>query len=267
MVGVSFRFWPLAVTWLIISVAAPSIAQKQRPAIPLPVGETVKLMLDKDESKDVSSQLGPGAYYIVVDTRRGDGEISNIQVQVQLLKTNGSIIEPALLRVNEIGVSSRDSVRYTFTKPMAARFRVHSDQGPMLVWLTAVPVAKWRFVPFPSYNGEIKPLAIGPNNGKGGSLEKTTWAYHIITLADGKWNISLYAKRQDGSNSNIQIDMEALDEYGMRLSPPWKLSLNEIGTEARREKEILLTKARSMIVKVTNQQVPMDYVVDIERAK
>src|SRR2546423_947089 len=81
----------------------------------------------------------------------------------------------------------------------------------------------------PPYNGEIKPLGIGPNNGKGGSLEKAAWAYHSTKLPEGKWNISLYAKRQDGSNSNIQMDMEALDEYGLRLSPPWKLTLNEIG--------------------------------------
>lgn len=266
MSGSGLRSWLYVVA--LVGLACPiSSAQKLRPAIPLRLGQSVELMLDKDESKDVSAQLGPGAYYVVVDSRRGDGEISNIQVQVQLLKSNGSIIEPGLVRINEICVSSRDSVRYTFTRPMAVRFRVHSDQGPMLVWLTAVPVAKWAFVPFPAYNGEIKQLGIGPNNGKGGTLEKAAWAYHAIKLNEGKWNISLYAKRQDGSNSNIQMDLEALDEFGMRLSPPWKLTLNEIGSEARREKELSLSKGRSLIFKVMNQHVPMEYVVDIERAK
>src|SRR6266567_3613402 len=100
MVVNGVRSWPCLVLFVCIAFPISSAAQKLRPAVRLPVGETIQLMLDKDESKDLSAQLGPGSYYIVVDSRRGDGEISNIQVQVQLLKSNGSIIEPALVTVN-----------------------------------------------------------------------------------------------------------------------------------------------------------------------
>ncbi len=240
--------------------------QNLRPATPLPLGTTMRVNFDRGEQKDYAMQIGPGTYYFLVDTRRADEESGNIQAKLQLLKSNGSIIEPNLLNVNEIGVASRNVVRYTPSRPMAARLRVTCETGPMIVCLTVVPVAKWKFIPFPTGKGELKVLGIGAHNGKGGSLDKQEWAYHTIKLPAGKWNISLYGKRADGLNSNVQADLELLDEYGVRSDPSWNLNLNEIGTEARREKSLFLTRPRTLIFKVINQNAPLQYTIDIEKA-
>jgi hypothetical protein len=242
------------------------VAQNLRPATPLPLGTTMRVNFDRGEQKDYAIQIGPGTYYFLVDTRRADEETGNIQSKLQLLKSDGSIIEPNLLSVNEIGVVSRNAVRYTPSRPMAARLRVTCETGPMIVWLTVVPVAKWKYMPFPTGHGELKSLGIGTRNGKGGSLDKHQWAYHAIKLPSGRWTISFYCKRTDGMNSSVQADLELLDEYGVRSDPTWKLSLNEIGTEARRGKSLYLARPRQIILKAINHNAPLQYTIDIEKA-
>ena len=248
-----------------LSAVSPVHAQSMRPAIPLAMGTTAHSTFDKGEQKDYSIQINPGTYYFLVDTRRSDGEISNIQGKIQLLKTNGVIVDPNLMFINEIGVVARNVVRYVATKPLAARLRVSFDQGPMLVWLSVIPAVKWSFVAFPSGKGELKPLGIGAVNGKGGTLDAKEWAYHTIKLPAGKWTVMLYGKRTDGTSSNVQADLELLDEYGAKADPSWKLNLNEIGVEARRDKPLVLGKPKTLIFKVMTQNAPLEYTIDIEK--
>src|SRR5205085_12412101 len=108
-------------------------------------------------------------------------------------------------------------------------------------------------------------LGIGAATGRGGTLDSKEWAYHTIKLPAGKWTIMLYGKRTDGQNSNVQADLELLDEFGVRAEPRWTLNLNEIGVEARRDKSLVLGKPKTLIYKVMTQHSPLEYTIDIEK--
>ena len=127
---------------LLCDLDTNAAGQNMRPATPLSLGTTIRVTFDRGEQKDYSMQIGPGTYYFLIDTRRADEESSNIQAKLQLLKSNGVIVEPNLVSVNEIGVVSRNVVRYVPSRPMAVRLRVSCETGPLIVWL--IHRSGWR---------------------------------------------------------------------------------------------------------------------------
>src|SRR5436309_3384762 len=98
-------------------LAAPIAAHARQAPELIKTGQTVHLTLDKDQSKDYLISLDKGFYWIIWDGRRTDGAPRNLIGRVQLLKNNGTIVAPALLNWNEIGVTARTGRRFQVKKP------------------------------------------------------------------------------------------------------------------------------------------------------
>ncbi|MES2459910.1 MAG: hypothetical protein V4671_04945 [Armatimonadota bacterium] len=255
--------WFLA---LLAAIAPQSAhAQAMRPATKLAVGETAHFTLSKGESQDYAIQLGTGSYYVMWDLKRVEGTPSNIIAKVELLKTNGVMVNSRLLGVNETSVIARTAEPFKQAKPLAARLRVSTDYGPYEVWLRVIPAAKMAFVPFPFENGDLKPLGIGATQGKGGNLQPYAWAFHSATLPAGKYDVTLYMKRVDGMDSNIIGHLQQLDKNGLIVSGG-RINMNETDKEARSDMRLVLTKPTKVLFQLTNDRAPMDYTVGIEKA-
>lgn len=257
-----------------IFVVPAARAQKMREATKMPIGTMVSYTLDKEEEKDFAIQLGKGNYYLVWDMKRVDEEHTNIQAKVQLLKSNGVLIKDPLATANEIHSIARIGQKFSNLKPMAARLRVINGGAPMEFRMTVVPMAQaGTFKPFPFGTTELKPLGMGANDGKGGTLEaqkpgNKNWAYHKATLPAGKYDVTLYMKQADGDKTNIQGALDLLAPNGTLMEPGWRLNMNEIGLEARVEKRLILLKPQTVLFRVTNTQNSKgaEYTIGIEKA-
>ena len=239
-----------------------------RPADPISLTKTAHFTLDKNEEKDFALTLAPGTYFIQWDLQRTDGNSSNIQASADLLKTNGVLVEGRILGSNEIGTTARVGATFKVAKSLASRIRVKNDSAAMEFWMTITPVAKKAFVPFGFPDGELKPLGIGAANGKGGTLEKNGYAYHKITLAPGKYDVSVYMKQTNKDKTNLQGQLDLIDAFGVPDADNWRLNVNEIGLDTRQEKRLLLLKPRTVIFRVVNgsSSRPVEYTIDIEKA-
>lgn len=246
-----------------------------KPATPLAVGKDTQFTLDRNESVDLSVNLAKStSYYLQADLRLVEGRMTNIQMQMDLLKSNGAMVKSYLLSANDIHAVSR--VAATFTAPAAGAYRIRVKNAgmPMEYWVRLMPAAKRTFVAFPTGNAEFQPLAIGPENGKGGLFggrdgEDPWFAYHRITLQPGKYNISLYMRQtEEGMRTNLQGQIRLLDPYGVGLASEWWLVMNAIDYEARIEKPLVVIKPTTYIFKVWNNMTsrPAHYTVGIEKA-
>ncbi len=249
-------------------------AQPMRAADPAPLGQTVHFTLDKEEQKDLAITLAPGNYYITTDVKRVDGEDSNIFVGIDLLKTNGALVKSRILGVNETTIVFREGSMFsvekpfaTAAKPLAARLRVKGQSMALEYWITVQPVAKRTFIPLGFANGDMKPMAIGTENGKGGALDGHEWAFHKITLPPGKYNVSLYMKQGDGKSTNIFGEVVMLDQYGVvNKNPSFNFHINETDVETRKEEKLRLLKPQTVIFRVDNtNSKAMDYTLGIEK--
>ncbi|MEI6913748.1 MAG: hypothetical protein WCL39_01305 [Armatimonadota bacterium] len=254
----------LSIVCILALAVGTSHAQGLREATRIVVGETTHFSLDKDEQTDFAVQLGAGSYVILWDVKRLDEAISNIMAHVDLLKSNGTMIKSGVLRANELHAVARVLGKTQQAKPLAARLRVTNDDAPLEVWMTVLPAAQLKWRPFAWGLVEMKPLAIG-TEGKGASLEKKEYAFHEIKLDPGKYDVSLYFKRQDRASSNCMGDLDRLSSLGVQV-PQWRLSLNEIGKEARQEKRLVITKPQNVILRVTNIDAPVEYIIGIAKA-
>jgi hypothetical protein len=252
---------------LLAAALTPSSANAQgmRPATKLAVGEIARFTLASNETRDFAIQLGTGNYYVAWDLKRVDDRSSNIIAKVNLLKSNGVAITDRILSTNELGVTARTGTAFKQAKPVAARLRVVNDTEPLEVLLRVVPAAKMAFVPFPFGDSELKPLGIGANEGKGGTLQPYKWAYHSATMPAGAYDVSLYLKRVDGRSSNIMGRLQRLDSNGF-IVPDGRLNMNENGTEARKDMRIVLKKPGKVLFHVTNEDAPLEYTIGIDKA-
>jgi len=246
--------------------ASCGYAQEIRPAEKIAAGATTHFTLDKNEQKDFAIQLNKGGYYIIWDVARMDGKTWNIIAGVQLLKSNGSMVDRMLLNVNELQPAARCGKKFDVKKPFMARLRCSNEEDPIDVWMTVVPASKLKPMPFAFLKSDVQPLGIGTTEGKGGTLDHDRYAIHSTKLPAGKWDVSLYFKRQDGeTRSNLMGDLQRWDPYGLKIQS-WNINMNEIGLEARVDKRLILTKPTTVFFRVLNTDAPVEYTVGIEKA-
>ena len=250
----------------------PAAAQTDRVAEKSAVGKTIHFTLEAGENKDIAIALPKGEYVIQADLQLVGEKSTNMQMQVDLLKTNGVMVESRVLIANEIHRVARVAKALRLAKPLGARLRITNDDEPMEFWVTVYPKATRRFEPFAFAGGEVKELGIGEANGKGGTLAEEPkdgfYAFHKIALPAGKYDISLYLKQVSKDNSNLQGTVRLLDKFGVPLEDDWLLSVNEIDTEARKDKRLVLVKPAVVYFMVTdtNTSKAYDYTVGIEKA-
>ena len=251
---------------LLVLAGSCVFAQQMRPAEKIAVGQTTHFTLDKDEQKDFGIQLAKGSYYIVWDIARMDGKTWNMIAHVQLLKSNGSMVDSLFLHVNEVEPAARCGKKFDVKKPFMARLRCSNDEDPVDVWMTILPANKLKSLPYAFLKSEVQPLGIGTTEGKGGTLDDNGYAVHSAKLPAGKYDVSLYFKRLDGEKrSNLSGNLERWDPYGLEI-PRWHLDMNEIGLEARQEKRLILLKPTTVYFRVLNTDAPVEYTVGIEKA-
>ena len=248
----------------VLLLVGGGVQADMKPATKVAVGETVHFTLDKNEDKDLAVGLAKGSYYIVCDLARVDGKTDTIIGAVQLLKSNGSMVKDGLLRIAEMGPVVRVGNKFSVAKSYAARLRVLNTDEPVDVWMTVVPAAKMKFIPFGFPNGELKPLGIGANEGKGGQLGKNEYAFHSIKLKPGKYDVSLYMKQLEDKSDTLFGGLYRLDSYGFRV-PLWKIDLTVIAKEGRQEKQLVLTKEQTVIFEALDTDNPAEYTVGIEK--
>jgi hypothetical protein len=256
----------------LLTLVHPAAAQGNRPAEKGAVGTTVHFTLEGKESKDIAISLPKGDYVIQADLKLVEEKSTNVQMQVDLLKTNGVLVENRILSANEIHRVARIANTFHLAKPLGARLRVTNENVPMEMWITVIPTARRTFLPFPYYEGEIQPLGIGEANGKGGTLAKSAedgfYAFHKVSLPPGKYDVSLYLKQTDGGSSNLMGSLVLLDKFGVPDKQNWKLNVNEIDKETRSDKRLVVIKPATYYFLVTNSDGSKvyDYTVGIEKA-
>lgn len=248
---------------LFLLVANSGWTQTMREATKVVIGQTIHFTLDKDEQRDFAVQFGAGPYYMVWDENRtAEG---GIMADVQLLKTNGTLVDPSFLPVSNNERSIRVGRKFQASRPMAARIRVRNTWSPIEVWMTIVPAAKMQWMPFAFYHEELKPLGIGPTEGKGGTLSAHESVYHAIKLPSGTWTISLYLKNPSGGGSTLMGRLDQFDQYGF-LSQVNLVTINQVAAESRQEQKIYLAHPQTVMFRVTNQDNhPVEYTVGIEK--
>jgi hypothetical protein len=230
------------------------------------LGKTVHLSLGKDETKDYLISLEKGSYWLVWDGRLTDGAFTNLIGSIQLLKNNGSIVDPQLLNWNEVETATRAGTLFHVAKPLPARLRLHNQEAETEIWLTVVPATQMKFLPF-AFGAEITPAKIGAPEGVGGALEKHGTAYQQITLPPGKWTISLGLTRPDGQSSNVMGQVDLLDPYGFTSHPQY-IVVNEVAKQARKEAIYTTARPKTVIFRVINQDnsTEVNYDLTIEKA-
>jgi hypothetical protein len=262
----SLNIYRLAILGMILLAACslPCVA-KEAPEL-IKAMQTVHLTLDKDQSKDYLISLAKGFYWIIWDGRRTDGAPRNLIGRIQLLKNNGAIVDPTLLNWNEIGVTARTGRRFQVARPLPARLRLHNEQDDAEIWLTVVPQARMKFIPF-GFGAPVTPAKLSTEEGVGGSLEKSGVAYHQITLPPGKWSISLGLTRPDGQSRNVMGKVDLLDPYGLTTKPQF-IVVNEIAAQARKEATLNVAQPKLVMFRVTNddQSDEVNYDLTIEKA-
>lgn len=261
----------LVMSLFLVALVRPASAQ-ERPAEKTAVGTTIHFTLEGKESKDIAISLPKGDYVIQADLKLVEEKDTNMQMKVDLLKSNGVMVESRVLGANEIHRVARVAKPLRIAKALGARLRVTNDDIPMEFWLTVIPVAKRTFMPFAFYKDAIQPLGIGEANGKGGTLAKSPedgfYSFHKVALPAGKYDVSLYLKQTGTDSSNLQGDIVLLDKFGVPDSTSWKLNVNEIDKEARKDKRLVLIKPATVYFMVTNgnSSKTYDYTVGIEKA-
>lgn len=256
----------------LVSLVQPAAAQGNRPAEKGAPGTTVHFTLKAKEGKDIAMALPKGEYVIQADLKLVEDKSSNVQMEVDLLKTNGVSVEDRVLSSNAIHRVARVAKTFRLAKPLAARLRVTNGGAPMEFWLTVIPSAKRTFLPFAFSNAPIKPVAIGTDSGKGGMLAKSPedgfYTFHKVALPAGKYDVSLYLKQADGVRSNLQGSLVLLDKFGVPDLTDWDLRVNEIDVETRKDKRLVLAKPTTVYFLVTNNSSfkPYEYTVGIEKA-
>lgn len=255
----------------LVPALRPALARPDRPAEKGVVGVATHLTLAPSETKDIALSLPKGDYVIQADLKLTNEQIASIQMSVDLLKTNGVLVEGSIVSANTIHRVARVARVFHVLKPLAARLRVKNDSKPMEFWITVVPATKRSFLPFAFGDGDLKPLGIGEANGKGGTLAKGGtdgfYAFHKLTLPAGKYDISLYLKQSDGMKGTLQGDLTLLDSFGAADKSDWNLNVNEIDIETRKEKRLVLLKPTTILLLVTNTNTShaYEYTVGIEK--
>lgn len=259
------------VVLFLTSLASPGLAQN-RPAEKGAVGVTLHFTLAAKESKDIAIAFPKGTYVIQADLKLVEQKDTNMQMEVDLLKTNGVLVEKRVLFANAVHRVARVAKTLRLAKPLGARLRVTNKYEAMEFWLTVVPTAKRAFLPFAYHTEEIQTLGIGSANGKGGMLAKSPedgfYHYHKVALPAGKYDISLYLKQTNDKSSNLRGDVVLLDSFGVPDGTEWEFNVNEIDKEARKDKRLVLTKPTTVYFLVTNDSTfnPYEYTVGIEKA-
>lgn len=243
-------------------IAMPFAAAAKDDTPPITLGETTHIALDKGDTQDWVVTLSPGDYDIVLDAKRTDGDYTNIQANIALLKNNGVILDPNLLTCNEIGIATRVGKAFHVAKLFKARLRMtHSQTIPTDYWVTLLPASKMAFLPF-GYGGDILDAAIGEDNGVGGDIAPHASVYYKITLPPGRWSISLGLKLPKDANTNLQGQVDLLDRYGLPDHEDF-VDVNEIGDEARKETVLTVIKPKPILLHVINTNTSLAYHYDL----
>ena len=241
-------------------------AAPMRAATKVALNATTHFTLDKNEQQDFAVQLPVGSYYIVCDLARMDERADTIIGQVQLLKANGAMVKDRLLRFAEMGPVMRVGDKFAIAKPLSARFRVLNTDEPIEVWMTIIPAKQMKFIPYAFKNGDLKPLGIGTEEGKGGTLNHREYAFHSIKLKPGKYDVSLYFQGLSGKSDSLIGSRDRYDAYGFRV-PLWNINLGSVGLEARKDKQLILTKEQTVILRAFNSDNPAEYTIGIEKSE
>ena len=232
----------------------------------LQMGVTTHVALDKDDKQDWVIPLAAGSYTVVLDAKRSDDHISNIQANIALLKNNGVIIEPYLVHCNEIAAATRVGATFKVAKPYKARLRLTHDQSiPTAYWVTVVPTAKMSLLPF-GFVSDVLPAKISSDEGVGGEIAPEKSAYYSLTLPPGRWSISLGLKLPKGTETNLQGKIDLLTPFGLPDKEDF-VHVNEIGNEARKEAILTVVKPRKLLMRVTNDNSTQAYSYDVSVEK
>lgn len=250
----------------------PAAAQPVRPAEKATLGVPVHFTLEADESKDIAIALPKGDYILQADLQLVEKKSTNVQMKVDLLKSNGVLVESRVLVANVIHRSARVAEALRLPKPLGARLRVTNNHKPMEFWLTVIPAGKRTFMPFAFASDQIRPVTVGTDNGVGGTITKNGedgfYVFHKATLPAGKYDVSLYLKQTQGDKSNLQSGIILLDTFGVPTQDKWALNVNEIDKETRKDKRLVLVKPATVYFRITNKSTfkVYDYTIGIEKA-
>ena len=122
--------------------------------------------------------------------------------------------------MNEVQPAARCGKKFDVAKPFMARLRCSNDEDPVDVWMTIMPAAKLKFIPFAFLKSAIQPLGMGTTEGKGGKLEHDQYT-RSLSEASCQASANVVALLQEaGRREKKQPDRRPL-ALGPLWSPKW----------------------------------------------
>jgi hypothetical protein len=233
-------------------------AQTINNPLPLKLGATSEFSLDRDERSFYKISLPAGSFKIVLDTRRENERGSNLQSNLSVLDQNGAPVASNVINFNQIDVDYRKVHSVSLKTPKTYIFKISSDQNDTKFWLTVLK--NTDATPFPFF-GNIVPTPILLNETKTGSLEMGESVYYLMPLKKGNYKAVLDFANAEGKNTNIQGYLALLNADGGNQEQ--LIVMNEIDVAFRRVGSFMLKNDVTHIVRIKNDNYPINYTLKI----
>ena len=179
-------------------------------------------------------ELQPGYHHLFVDSRRIDGNDSNLGLNVEEIGPDGETREQ-LLRGYEIGYRARTAEFFVNGEPRTLTLRVTPNFAAEDYVIGFF--ANGRSIPSPYFEDcpTIEALSLGTTVATRlatvDAAEDTRW--YRIDLDEGAYVYDSLAVRVDGADSNIIYDFKTLEGFGALASEERVLRINAIDTITR----------------------------------
>lgn len=243
-------------------VTLPAVAQ-----MPMQVGKTVKLSLDKGAKGEFSVTLPPGDYLALLDSRLMSGRKGFLRVTVGVRDGSGGVVNAQFMSASNVyRPVDRQTRAFEMKREMPLRFQILNDGDTADVWLT-VQTRGAEFLPFP-FAAELRPMTIGPA-GNRGTLDFDKTVYFAVAVPAGNWNLTVGLQTTGAKERHLGVQVDLLDPYGGTRQDGY-IAINEVGRQASRSRMFSFARPHTVMIALTSAQVApeehLTYTVSLEKA-
>lgn len=246
----------------LVLVTLPCLAQ-----VPIQIGKTVKLSLDKGGKGEFSLTLPPGDYVALLDSRLVTGKKGFLHVTVGVQDGSGGVVNAQFMSVSNVyRPVDRQTKAFAIKREMPLRFQILNEGNTADVWLT-VQTRGTEFLPFP-FAAELRPMTIGPA-GNRGTLDFDRTVYFAVTVPAGNWTLALALQTTGPKERQLAARMDLLDPYGGTREEAY-LMINEVARQFSTRRALNFARPHTIMLALTSSQVAPDehltYTVTLEKA-
>lgn len=242
-------------------VPAPDGNSLDNPA-PLAFGALHKVRLERNESYYFRLPTPASAFTIVEDVRLTTRESSNLMTEVSILDTDGGVVQPAVVRFNQIDIGYRRTASFSTKQSARFGFKLVNTGQSSDVWFAVLPEGKEQFLPF---FGEIVPQPFPSGKDATGTLEQIEDVYYQVRLPRGEHRVILDFTNAKRDNTNLMGYLAVLTADGGNQEQIMRM--NQIGTSYRQVGTLQVKTDGPLILRLQNASHTVNYNLRIVSAK